>query len=118
MSICNGQPSLLTLSDPSWRRGLREIIYLPGLWFVMPRFSLVMDAVSSKFDNLRAAVVIAVFAWAAVALFSVGRRKHLPPGPRGWPVIGNILDLPKAHAWKAFAAWSNRWGKFSVQFYR
>ncbi|KZT74723.1 cytochrome P450 [Daedalea quercina L-15889] len=38
------------------------------------------------------------------------QRKHLPPGPRGWPVIGNFLDIPKAYAWKTFAKWGIEWG--------
>ncbi|KAI0705985.1 cytochrome P450 [Cerioporus squamosus] len=38
------------------------------------------------------------------------RRGPMPPGPSGWPIIGNALDVPTAHNWKAFAKWGERWG--------
>ncbi|KAJ7133346.1 cytochrome P450 [Mycena epipterygia] len=34
----------------------------------------------------------------------------LPPGPKGWPIIGNVLDMPKSHAWKTFARWGDIYG--------
>jgi len=36
----------------------------------------------------------------------------LPPGPRGFPVIGNLLDVPPTSAWKAFSTWSEKWGQY------
>ncbi|KAH9928065.1 cytochrome P450 [Fomitopsis serialis] len=30
--------------------------------------------------------------------------------PTGWPVIGNILDMPSSYEWKTFARWGERWG--------
>ena len=35
----------------------------------------------------------------------------LPPGPKGLPLIGNMLDMPTSHEWKTFAQWGDRWGK-------
>ncbi|KAF8143310.1 cytochrome P450 [Mycena galopus ATCC 62051] len=34
----------------------------------------------------------------------------LPPGPKGIPLIGNVLDMPKSHAWKTFAQWGDIYG--------
>ncbi|EMD40455.1 hypothetical protein CERSUDRAFT_80124 [Gelatoporia subvermispora B] len=41
-----------------------------------------------------------------------GRKRSgpLPPGPKGLPVIGNVLDMPTAHEWETFATWGERWG--------
>jgi hypothetical protein len=40
------------------------------------------------------------------------RRKgrSLPPGPRGYPLIGNALDLPQERAWLTYAEWSKQYG--------
>ena len=34
-----------------------------------------------------------------------------PPGPRSFPVIGNLLDVPKLSPWSAYADMSNRHGE-------
>ena len=40
------------------------------------------------------------------------RRKHgaLPPGPRGLPLLGNALQIPRAHSWLAFTEWAQTYG--------
>ena len=37
--------------------------------------------------------------------------RRLPPGPRGYPIIGNILEL-KSQSWLKFADWRNKYGQF------
>jgi hypothetical protein len=34
----------------------------------------------------------------------------LPPGPKPWPIIGNLLDLPKNKAWITYQLWSQQYG--------
>ncbi|KAH8118942.1 cytochrome P450 [Phellopilus nigrolimitatus] len=45
------------------------------------------------------------------------RRHHrnvqglpFPPGPRGFPIIGNILDMPKEQKWLTVAEWKKSYG--------
>ena len=54
-----------------------------------------------------------------VAAFSFYKRKladktqgcTLPPGPRGWPIIGSLLDLPSGEApWVAYRKWAEIYG--------
>ncbi|TFY76167.1 hypothetical protein EWM64_g7846 [Hericium alpestre] len=33
-----------------------------------------------------------------------------PPGPKGLPVIGNVLDMPKSQGWLTFAKWADEYG--------
>ncbi|KAH9934293.1 putative monooxygenase [Fomitopsis serialis] len=33
-----------------------------------------------------------------------------PPGPTGWPVIRNLLQIPQEHPWLAYTAWADKFG--------
>lgn len=36
--------------------------------------------------------------------------KPYPPGPRGWPLIGNVLDMPRIKPWVTFTEWGQMYG--------
>ncbi|KAH6899483.1 O-methylsterigmatocystin oxidoreductase [Coprinopsis sp. MPI-PUGE-AT-0042] len=44
--------------------------------------------------------------------FSLRRKEStpLPPGPRGYPLIGNVLDIPTEHPWQVYSDWSKKYG--------
>ncbi|KAH8824059.1 cytochrome P450 [Flagelloscypha sp. PMI_526] len=56
-----------------------------------------------------AGVGFILFIW-TLSFFVERKRKRLPPGPRGWPIVGNLLDIPKSHAWHRFEEWSRQYG--------
>ncbi|KAJ7160982.1 cytochrome P450 [Mycena filopes] len=58
-------------------------------------------------------------AWTAIglavlfALYVLKKRSlpaPLPPGPKGWPLIGNLFDLPGSHSWETYATWGKKYG--------
>lgn len=61
-----------------------------------------------------------ILALAVVIISYYIRRKRsppLPPGPRGLPFIGNILDIPSSHHWLKFAELGEVWGMSAIQYH-
>ena len=38
----------------------------------------------------------------------------LPPGPKGYPLIGSLFDMPLAKAWLVYDEWRKKYGKFLI----
>ena len=38
----------------------------------------------------------------------------LPPGPKGYPLIGNLFDMPADKPWVVYDEWSKTYGKTSI----
>ncbi|PBL03380.1 hypothetical protein ARMGADRAFT_1157500 [Armillaria gallica] len=38
------------------------------------------------------------------------RRVPLPPGPKGFPLIGNLWDVPAEYPWVTYARWTATYG--------
>ncbi|KAF7373962.1 putative monooxygenase [Mycena sanguinolenta] len=38
------------------------------------------------------------------------RKSNVPPGPRRWPLIGSVLEIPRAYQWVTFSKWAETYG--------
>ena len=59
----------------------------------------------------------ALFFLYLLVLFRDRRRRGglpYPPGPPSWPIIGNLLDIPKDLAWRAYTDMSKKYGKCNI----
>ncbi|KAG2043176.1 cytochrome P450 [Suillus americanus] len=46
-------------------------------------------------------------------VFNKLKNPAYPPGPPGWPLIGNVLDMPYIKPWLTFTEWGNKYGHMS-----
>lgn len=61
-------------------------------------------------NSLHVAVVSLGVLVLSAMLFRRRRRLPYPPGPKGFPLIGNILEMPSSHEWIKFADWGEQYG--------
>ena len=38
----------------------------------------------------------------------------LPPGPKGYPLIGSLFDMPIDKPWLVYDEWSKTYGKYMI----
>ncbi|KAI0040385.1 cytochrome P450 [Auriscalpium vulgare] len=56
-------------------------------------------------------VLAGIVLWLVKTILSSQRSSaSLPPGPKGLPLLANLLDLPQKEQWKTFADWGRRYG--------
>ena len=83
---------------------LHGLLYPPLLHTVMQSFPWV-----TLIDCLAVSLFLHLF----VTFRDHWRRRGLPypPGPPPFPVIGNLLDVPKRSAWVAYQTMSEKYGR-------
>ncbi|KAG1741079.1 cytochrome P450 [Suillus lakei] len=54
-----------------------------------------------------------VAVYLAKQVFNKKNSASYPPGPPGWPVIGNVTDMPRIKPWLTFAEWGKKYGDIS-----
>ncbi|KAH8806802.1 cytochrome P450 [Flagelloscypha sp. PMI_526] len=71
-----------------------------------------LETLSQSLVNVPIPAVVAVSAlFICTVPWVLGKqRKHLPPGPRGWPFVGNLLEMPKEYSWHKFQDWLRQYG--------
>jgi hypothetical protein len=62
-------------------------------------------------------ILLAFFLLAVALLWRCSKQSHrnlpLPPGPKRWPFIGCLLQMPKVFGQEKFKEWSRQYGDYS-----
>ena len=68
--------------------------------------------VSWQFSTTGVLTGVVVFILALIPLYRSSKRDRLslPPGPKGWPLIGNLLDMPQSNFAKVYTNWARKYG--------
>jgi len=68
-------------------------------------------SMSEKYVGPALVVVAAVVTFAMLRRQWTSRRPPYPPGPKGYPLIGNVFDFPKNPIWEGFARMAKEHGE-------
>ena len=84
----------------------------PGFSFFVPGSPVMRFLLINVFDFL----AISLFLYFLASFRDHRRRGGLsyPPGPPSWPIVGNLLDVPKDAPWSAYAEMSKKYGKRDI----
>ncbi|KAJ6543085.1 hypothetical protein B0H19DRAFT_958152 [Mycena capillaripes] len=57
---------------------------------------------------MQTAILVAIFVSIGFLLSKSSRRlkSNLFPGPRRWPLIGSVPEMPQSHQWVTFSQWA------------
>ncbi|KAG5645608.1 hypothetical protein DXG03_005746 [Asterophora parasitica] len=61
-------------------------------------------------EFLKNSFLVASAVLVAIYLGKKRRRLPYPPGPKGYPIIGNLLDIPTGFQWKEYTEWGKKYG--------
>lgn len=61
---------------------------------------------------LNLTTVLGLFAARILYTWRKKSGRTLPPGPKGLPVLGNVMDIPQSHEWITYETWGKEFCKY------
>jgi len=58
-------------------------------------------------------LTVVVVYW--ISLNGQRQRRNLPPGPKKYPLIGNLLSMPNTLEWETFAKWGQEYSPWWIK---
>ena len=70
-----------------------------------------MDLTTSQLYLLAGVTLLGLWATSARKSRSNPNRLPLPPGPKGYPVVGNLFQMPREKKWLLYDRWFQSYGE-------
>ena len=69
-------------------------------------------SINWQFSTTGVLIGAVVLTLVLIPLYRTSKRDRLPlpPGPKGWPLIGNLLDIPRSNFVETYAEWARKYG--------
>jgi hypothetical protein len=71
-----------------------------------------VEIASSSWPLASAGAFVGFIVWRELSSLAQRRKRPLPPGPPGWPIIGNVLDVPSREEHVKYAELSKKYGAY------
>ncbi|KAH6919266.1 cytochrome P450 [Coprinopsis sp. MPI-PUGE-AT-0042] len=73
--------------------------------------SLKLDSLSERLTRWPVLTGIGIaLTGASLSYYARRWRKRLPPGPTGYPLVGNALQMPTEEPWRVYNQWAEKYG--------
>lgn len=104
---------LLPAEGKVYIRSVKKYVTVPSLYFLAYRCDMLTDSPFAQ-----NALILSVIAVSLYIIYSrtqnatrlKARGLIFPAGPKGYPIIGNLFDIPQEHQWLTFASWKKTYG--------
>jgi hypothetical protein len=68
-------------------------------------------SMSEKYLGLGLAAAVTAIIFTVVRRQWASKRAPYPPGPKGYPIIGNVFDFPKGPTWEGLTRMAQEYGE-------